>query len=142
MKKKKGDKEKIVYFCVTAKCGHVGRNFYLLKDFAVSAKDAKEAAKKVRWYSRVKHHHKDAIRCVVRISREEFITLRQQNEQDEYLKCKNVQEQNKIEGLMELVHREEKNEFKKERNTKFIRKKQRILIEETNNLIRNFAWGI
>jgi hypothetical protein len=60
------------YFKVMAKCGHVGKNKYILKWFYVRAEDGKDAARKVRQISRVKHHQKDAIREVCEISLEEF----------------------------------------------------------------------
>ena len=46
---------------VCAKCGHVGRDFYTEKIFAVKAKNAKEAAQFARFIPRVKHHHPDAM---------------------------------------------------------------------------------
>ena len=36
------------YYKVYAKCGHVGRNSYILKWFYVKAESGSEAAKKVR----------------------------------------------------------------------------------------------
>lgn len=49
------------YYKVRAKCGHVGRNNYIIKPFFVKANDGKEAAKIVRNTPRVKHDHKYAI---------------------------------------------------------------------------------
>ena len=62
------------YYEVKAKCGHVGRNKYILKDFYVCAENGKEAALKVRHSPRVKHNHKDAIRNVTEISYSEYIS--------------------------------------------------------------------
>lgn len=42
---------------------------------------------------RVKHNHKDAILSVTRISKEEYLLLLEENHNDEYLHCKNIQQQ-------------------------------------------------
>ena len=63
-----------MYYKVLAKCGHVGRNNYIIKCFYVKANDGEEAAKIVRQKPRVKHHHKDAIRDVIAIELEEYLT--------------------------------------------------------------------
>lgn len=83
-------------FSVTAKCGHIGKRYYIPIAFAVRADSAEEAARKVRSYPRVKHDHKDAIQSVFEISWEEFCSLKQQNEANPYLRCKNIQEQRMI----------------------------------------------
>ena len=82
---------------VCAKCGHVGRNKYVVKEFAVKAETAKEAVAKVRWFPRVKHHHKDAIREVVKISFGEYSELQKTHNEDPYFSCKNVQDQRSYE---------------------------------------------
>lgn len=87
------------YFIVTAKCGHVGRLHCIWIDFAVAADSAKEAAKKVRWFKRVKHNHKDAICLVREVAFEEFIKQRAINDDDPYLHCKNIQQQRLIENI-------------------------------------------
>ena len=61
------------YYEIKAKCGHVGRNNYIIKKFYVRANDGREAAMKARMLPRVKHHHKDAIKKVISISYEEYI---------------------------------------------------------------------
>ena len=60
------------YFKVEAKCGHVRRNNYILKEFYVKAESKKEAARIVKDTPRVKHNHKDAIREVEEISLGEY----------------------------------------------------------------------
>lgn len=87
------------YFQVEAKCGHVGKNMCILVPFACIARDGKEAAARVRFFPRVKHHHKDAIRNVREISFAEFVKLRSENDADPFLHCKNPQEQRKIPGF-------------------------------------------
>ena len=81
------------FYKVTAKCGHVGRHNYILIEYPVSAFNAKDAAKYARQIPRVKHDHKDAIREVVEISRDEYIELKRKNDEDEYLNCHSKQEQ-------------------------------------------------
>ena len=88
---------------VIAKCGHVGRKNYIPVKFAVVAESGKEAAKKVRQFPRVKHNHKDAILDVRCITLEEFLEIRESNDNDSYLKCHSKQEQNLIVNLAERM---------------------------------------
>lgn len=83
-------------FSVTAKCGHVGKDFYIPITFAIRAENGREAAAIVRQKPRVKHHHKDAIIDVKRISETEEREINYQNRQDPYLQCNNIQEQRAI----------------------------------------------
>ena len=85
------------YYKVEAKCGHVGRNKYVVKCFPVCADSGKEAAKQVRDFPRVKHHHKDAILSTSKISEEEFYELHKNNDNDPYFKCTCVQDQRRYE---------------------------------------------
>lgn len=91
------------YFMVIAKCGHVGRKNYIPVKFAVVAESGKEAAKKVRQFPRVKHDHKDAILYVRCITLEEFLEIKEINDNDPYLKCHSRQEQNLIVNLAERM---------------------------------------
>lgn len=81
------------YYKVTAKCGHVGRNYYIVKNFFVKTEDGKSAACKVRHMSRVKHHQKDAILSVNEITEEEYWEGRKQQAQDMYFNVHNSSEQ-------------------------------------------------
>ena len=81
------------YYQVEAKCGHVGRNNYILKKFYVRAINGKEAASKVRKFPRVKHHHKDAIRSVEDISYEEYLNGLNERSNDEYFLVHSSSEQ-------------------------------------------------
>lgn len=78
---------------VCAKCGHVGRGYYVEKTFAVKAESAKEAAKVVRGFPRVKHHQKDAIRYVNKIDEVRYDEIIEANRNDNYFVCHSVQEQ-------------------------------------------------
>lgn len=105
-------------FEVKAKCGHVGKNFFTLKTFAVKAENGKEAALIVRNMPRVKHHHKDAIRSVFEISIERFQELCKSNSEDPYFLCKNIQEHKQYVLECEvfeekIAERKEKEEIKK-----------------------------
>ena len=81
---------------VKCKCGHVEKGNYVVVAFAVIANDGKEAAKKARFFPRVKHDKKDAIISVRKISDSEFDSLLRENNNDQYLHCSNVQEQRQI----------------------------------------------
>ena len=91
------------YYEVIAKCGHVGKKHYVPVKFAVVAESGKEAAKKVRQFPRVKHDHKDAILDVRCITLEEFLEIKEINDNDPYLKCHSIQEQNLIVNLAERM---------------------------------------
>ena len=91
------------YYAVITKCGHVGRKNYIPVKFAVVAESGKEAAKKVRQFPRVKHDHKDAILDVRCITLEEFLEIKESNDNDSYLKCHSRQEQNLIVNLAERM---------------------------------------
>lgn len=102
------------YYKVVAKCGHVGRGHYILKDFFIEAEDGKEAAYMVRFRPRVKHHWKDAIVTVTLISKEEFIRGRELQKNDLYFNVTNSTEQ-RLSGAVdyEQVFEFEKPERKK-----------------------------
>ncbi len=78
---------------VGVKCGHVGRNNYVEKTFAIKANSGKEAAAIARQMPRVKHHHADAIRFVSEIDTETFNQIIAQNNDDPYFHCDSIQEQ-------------------------------------------------
>lgn len=118
------------YFKVRAKCGHVGRNHYILKWFYVRAIDGKDAAKIVRNKPRVKHHHKDAIREVSEIQFEEFSRgIRAMNE-DMYFKVDNSTDQRLLNVLDKETIYDEMGEikYKKRRKGQYL-KYQSILKE-------------
>ena len=98
------------YYSVTAKCGHVGKRYYIPIEFAIRAESAKEAARIARDMPRVKHNHKDAIQSVREISREEYIVLRQRNDSDPYLNCKSIQEQRLNEAIYDRLVEEDQEE--------------------------------
>lgn len=81
------------YYEVSAKCGHVGKNYYIVKTFFVKAQTGRKAAELVRWQPRVKHHDKDAILNVEKITRNEYLEGILINNNDPYFKSKNIQQQ-------------------------------------------------
>ena len=81
------------YYKVIAKCGHVGKGRYIVKDIYVMADDGKEAALKGRWFPRVKHHWKNAIEAVYKITEEEYYLGKTKTKQDKYFQVKNSTEQ-------------------------------------------------
>lgn len=93
------------YYAVTCKCGHVGRNQYILITFPIIAESGKEAAMIARLIPRVKHHHKDCIIGVRKIDYEEFVMINKLNSNDPYLSCGSIQEQRLID-LSERVYSE------------------------------------
>ena len=120
------------YYIVTAKCGHVGRGFYIPIDFAVMAGSASEAASLARQIPRVKHDHKDAILSVREIDRFEFAELAYVNEYDPYLCCASKREQMQdYDGIYTRI-REEASDDESERRRLPIKP-----VYEGKKLIRN-----
>ena len=112
-----------MYYKVLAKCGHVGRNNYIIKCFYVKANDGEEAAKIVRQKPRVKHHHKDAIRDVIAIELEEYLTGLKIMEADMYLKVQNSSDQRLYNCVKQedIYPEEDKKKYKKPRNGQRLR---------------------
>ena len=83
------------YFKVAVKCGHVGINNYIVKEFPIIAETKKEAARIARFKGRVKHNQKYAIKSVEELTADEYQRLLKQHKEDPYMNCNNVQEQNR-----------------------------------------------
>lgn len=124
------------YYKVVAKCGHVGRNNYIPVQFAVIALNGKEAAKKVRNFPRVKHNHKDAILNCIEISYADYLQLANINSKDEYLQCKNIQQQRKIENLAERILKEEKKIIDIKENRQKVKAKQQYKLKCLKEIIK------
>ena len=75
------------------KCGHTGKNNYVVKTFAIKAADGKEAAKIARKKSRTKHNQKYAVINVKKVSEEEYLEQLEKNKCDPYFLVHSVQEQ-------------------------------------------------
>lgn len=81
------------YYMVTAKCGHVGRCFYYKGNFFLRAESAKDAARQVRYFPRVKHDHKDAILSVLEVDYLNYLVGKEFEDLNPYYKCSSKQEQ-------------------------------------------------
>lgn len=123
---------------VVCKCGHVGRRNYIKVSFPVVAETRKEAAAKGRMIPRVKHHHKDAILEVVQITKEEFRKLEVKNQNDPYLKCHNIQEQNLIDISDRLISEEKYENCEEHNETKIIFYKKHI-VRNPKRFFKNIA---
>lgn len=123
------------YYEVEAKCGHVGRNNYIIKKFYVCAEDGKNAALKVRKSPRVKHHHKDAIRGVTEIDYNEYLIGLNETSNDSYFLVHNSTDQRAICQFAdnEIIREEQDVAFKKPTHAK-----RRII---NNMLIKDWKSG-
>lgn len=107
------------YFKVIAKCGHVGKGHYIPKEFYVMANDKKEAAARVRWFPRVKHHWKNAIEEVCEIQKNEYDLGEANTKNDLYFRVTNSTDQRIYEAIdWDEVHDRETTE-KKERDKNY-----------------------
>ena len=116
------------YYKVKCKCGHVGRDKYIPIDFAIIALSGKEAALIARNIPRCKHHHKDCVLDVTKISYEEYRAIQINNKNDPYLNCKCIQEQRQFDISNRIVS-ETKKRFKhntKITNHELFSKKEKI----------------
>lgn len=109
------------FFKVIAKCGHVGRQYYIPIAFPVAAENGKEAAAKVREFPRVKHHKKDAIISCDEITYKDYKELKKINSKDPYLKCHRKAEQKLIPGFEERIVKPIKQKIDK-KEVRFLRK--------------------
>lgn len=125
-----------MFFEVEAKCGHVGKNKYILKNFYIKTESAKKAAFIIRNVPRVKHDHKDAIRNVREITYEEYVEGAKRMEVDDYFRIHNSSEQKAI--LTENVFYEER---KKSREVNFKLKKTKMLVLEARKMILGAYYG-
>ena len=75
------------HYLVTALCGHVGRNWGIVKCFPIKADSGKEAARKCRCMPRVKHDNKHAILETRLVSEEEYSEQLETNNADPYFKA-------------------------------------------------------
>ena len=123
------------YFKVEAKCGHVKRNKFTPKSFYIKAKNGKEAAKIARDCPRVKHHQKDAIQSVQKISLEEYLLGKKAMMNDLFFKIHNSSEQKRLYTTMDIeIYKEpEKTKYKTKRDGQNLR--YRKLLKETDKIL-------
>ena len=117
------------YYIVTAKCGHVGGDYYIPIDFPVKAESKTEAAKITRSIPRVKHHRKDAILNCREVTCEEYYATREKNQTDTYLFCHSSSEQKLFYNIEDRIIKEPKNEmqFNRKNKTIYLLKKRKII---------------
>ena len=113
-----------MFYEVLAKCGHVGRNHYVLKEFFIRADSAVDAAKRIRCAPRVKHHHKDAIRYVKEIDYDEYVDGVKKMKEDYYFNIHNSSDQKRM--FNEIIYREKFVEIEENRNLIYKLKKIKI----------------
>ena len=109
------------YYIVTAKCGHVGKGWFIPIDFAIKARSASEAASVTRTIPRVKHHHKDAILFVEEVDYYDYEDRSYVNNYDPYLQCKSKKDQmQEFDAIICRIREECSNEsrIKEERSAK------------------------
>lgn len=129
-----------MFYRVSAKCGHVGKSNYILKDFYVRAISGKDAARKIRNAPRVKHHHKDAIRVVEKIDYNEYINGVKEMCDDCYFHVHNSSDQKRmVSGL--ILYKEEIVEEKITKNIEYKLKKNKIKEMEARKLILGAIYG-
>lgn len=126
------------YYEVIAKCGHVGKKYYVPIKFAVIAENGKEAAKLVRQFPRVKHNHKDAILNVNKIDYERYLEIFEMNKNDPYLKCHSRKEQKLINNFSERLEDDLHNQkIKYDRQVRLDRIAYRI---KKTKILEKFSW--
>lgn len=116
------------YYKVVAKCGHVRKSHYIIKEFFVKAKDGKEAACRGRYLPRVKHDWKDAIIDVKVITKKEFIRGLKSAEEDLYFRVTNSSEQKLCMAIdyEQVIAYDEPEKKKKDKDSIFYNKMERI----------------
>ena len=124
---------------VSAKCGHVGKNYYITKIFAVEAESGRDAAEAVRAFPRVKHHHKDAIISVTEIDQDRYWAIRETNRSDLYFRCTSIQEQRlfcQIERCKEEAQTQERMAEREMRKPTYYKKKT---IRDAKKYMNNYV---
>lgn len=113
------------YYKVKVKVGHVGRNHYILKWLYIKSKNGKEAANIARNTPRVKHHQKDAIKEVVKITFEEYSFGIRIVASDPYFIVHSKQEQKLLGALVNVPIYDEDYEpkYKKKRTGQYLKAK-------------------
>ena len=128
-----------MFFEVQAKCGHVGRNNYIVKNFYIRTDSAKRAAKIIRLAPRVKHHQKDAIVKVREIEREEYVQGVIRMQEDPYFNVNNSSDQKRL--LIGDIIKEENLEEEMVRQVRYKLKKWKIIEDEAKKMVSGVCYG-
>lgn len=125
------------YYKVQVKLGHVGRNKFLKKWIPVKAETKKEASDKVKMMPRVKHHNKNVILDLVKITLDEYSKLLKVNSDDPYFKVHNSTDQRRYckFDLDEICHEEEKFKFFKSKSWQY--KRNEYIKKEVIKVLKN-----
>ena len=128
------------FYKVLAKCGHVGKNWYIKKWFFVTAISGKDAASFVRTIGRVKHNQKDAILNVLKIDYREYIEGLNNHKTDLYFNVNNSTEQRLLNCINPLDVFPENNSImnKKDKRGK---PKKRMLFEIIEKETKRYIQG-
>lgn len=110
------------YFRVEAKCGHVGRNKFILKNFFIKSENKKSAAQTVINFPRVKHNHKDVIRVVENISKGKYIEGITETSNDMYFNVTNSTDQKRycLFGENEIKDETINQKYRKKRHKRYL----------------------
>jgi hypothetical protein len=103
-------------YLVTVKCGHVTKDYFIPIVFPIMATSKKAAAAIARNIPRVKHDHKDAIISVNPVTDEQYDKQEEINRVDPYLKVKNIQEQRKIDHVIQERRKLEQKRSEKQKS--------------------------
>lgn len=128
-----------MFFEVLAKCGHVGRNNYIVKKFYVKAESGKEAARIIRLAPRVKHHQKDAIIEVHKIDYEQYVQGAIRMNEDPYFNVYNTSDQKRF-NLDDII-REDIYEEERVRQVQFKLKKWKLIERESKRMALGVYYG-
>ena len=128
-----------MYYAVDAKCGHVGKNNYIVKTFYVEADSGKDAAKIVRAKPRVKHDQKDAIRKVRKITLDEYSFGVEAMKEDPYFNVYNSSDQRRFE--LDGIIREDFFEEVRERQVQFKLRKWKLIEKESRRMLLGAYYG-
>lgn len=128
------------YYKVKVKCGHVGRNKFIEKCLYIKAENGKQAARKARLTSRVKHHQKNAIISVKEINLNEYSYGIRINFQDPYFQAHSKQEQNYLNAVKEEEIQEEPKKAKYRVNQIGKRLRDVILAKELDQQIKEVSY--
>lgn len=88
---------------VKCKCGHVGSNHYIEIGFPIKATSKEIAKEKARIIPRVKHHSDTCIISIEEIDKTKYEEIKEINDLDPYLKCKNCLDQLKIDLSSRII---------------------------------------
>ena len=123
----------------------MGRSHFVRVTFPIAAENGKEASKIARYIPRVKHNHKDYILDFSTVDLDTFKNAQLEISNDEYLHCKNKQEQNEIVGFSSRIEdepiKETNNKKKKKDSLKYRRRKEEVKNNQYIQAINEYMLG-